>query len=184
MPGRVLNFSEFSSKYSTDQKQDAAASFDTFSNSADNFKEGFDKETYGKPEAGPNRPIATGSEQTPAQPGEEGAPKFNPSAEDDTDLETKAPTAEPADDETPEPEMGANPKGKKKTNESLLSLLESYDDCEDCEEGAMYLDQEAETAGPIVICTSCGTQKAMDAEVPEEDPWYQQGFGMQCGCNM
>jgi hypothetical protein len=184
MPGRVLNFSEFSSKYSKDQQQDAAASFDTFSTSADNFKEGFDKETYGKPEAGPNRPLSTGSENTPAQPGEKGAPKFNPTAADDTDLtKTKAP-AESDEDETPEPEMGANPKEKKKANESLRSLLESYDDCKDCDDGAMYLDQEVERSGPIVICSSCGTQKAMDSQIPEEDPWYSQEFGMQCGCNM
>lgn len=182
MAGRVLNFAEFSTKFSKDSQQDSAASFDTFSNSADNFKEGFDKETYGQPEPGPRRPISGGEETTPPQPGEEGAPKFN-SAPTET---APTPQAEEKseEDETPEPEMGANPKEKKKANESLRSLLESYDDCDECMDDAMYLDQEVEDGGPIVICSSCGTQKPMDSQVPEEDPWYHQGLGMQCGCNM
>jgi hypothetical protein len=182
MAGRVLNFAEFSSKFSKDSEQNTAASFDTFSHSADNFKEGFDKETYGSPEPKPNRPISTSDEPTPPQPGENGAPKFNSSAADSTKLEKPESSESSEEDETPEPEMGANP--KKKTNESLEWLLERYDDCDDCMDDSILLDKEYADAGPIVICSSCGTQKAMDAEVPEEDPWYSQEFGMQCGCNM
>ena len=177
MPGRVLNFLEFSDKYSNGSTE--PASVDDIKNAAANFEEGFDEETYNQPQIGPNRPVDGNYEATPATPGEEGAPKFNSSAADSTEL-SKA--SDENEDETPEPEMGANP--KKKTNESLRSLLESYDDCDECMDDAIYLDQEVEDGGPIVMCSSCGTQKPMEAEVPEEDPWYHQGLGMQCGCNM
>lgn len=78
MTGRVLNFSEFQDKYSTEGQQDAAAALSDFSAASDNFQTGFDDATYDSPQLGPKRPISGGSEMTPAQPGEMGSPSFNP----------------------------------------------------------------------------------------------------------
>ena len=65
---RVLNFSEFGKKYSQDSENDIAASYSDFSSSADNFQEAFDEDTYEDGQTGPNRPITSGGEETPAEP--------------------------------------------------------------------------------------------------------------------
>jgi hypothetical protein len=75
---RVLNFSEFGNKYNKESAQDIAASYSEFTGAADQFQDGFDDTTYddgGQP--GPKRPIEGGNEDSPAQPGEEGTPKYN-----------------------------------------------------------------------------------------------------------
>lgn len=77
MTGRVLNFSEFQDKYSTDAQQDSAASYSEFSTASDNFQTAFDDASYEGPQLGPKRPVSGGSEMTPAQPGETGAPAFS-----------------------------------------------------------------------------------------------------------
>jgi hypothetical protein len=77
MTGRVLNFFEFQEKYSTDAQQDSAASYSEFSTASDNFQTAFDDASYEGPQLGPKRPVSGGSEMTPAQPGESGAPAFN-----------------------------------------------------------------------------------------------------------
>ena len=74
---RVLNFAEFGKKYSQEAAQDNAASYSEFTKSAENFQEGFDDDTYGDGQIGPNRPMSVGSSKTPAQPGEDGAPSFS-----------------------------------------------------------------------------------------------------------
>lgn len=132
MPGRILNFSEFFGKYSKDTEKN----LDDFTNAASNFEEGFDDETYNQNQIGPNRPVAGGTEVTPPQPGETGAPKFTsqPDTEmnapeeeelEETPEETKetpeAPEEEEEGDETPEPEIGANPEeDTEKVEESKL----------------------------------------------------------------
>lgn len=146
MPGRILNFAEFFGKYSSDGEK----SLDDFTNAASNFEEGFDDETYNQNQIGPNRPVAGGTEVTPPQPGETGAPKFTSQpdaemnapeeeekeempeevetpeeAEEEAEEETEATETEEEEeseeDETPEPEMGANPKeDKEKVEESRL----------------------------------------------------------------
>jgi hypothetical protein len=85
MADRVLNFSEFQGKYSEETSQDAAASLSDFSTSSDNFADGFDETTYEEKPIGPKRPISDG-ESTPAQPGENGAPKFNPDSTSGVEL--------------------------------------------------------------------------------------------------
>lgn len=79
MADRVLNFSEFQTKYSQESEQDSAAALDNFSAAADNFSTGFDDSTYDEAPLGPKRPIASG-EMTPVQPGDDGAPKFDSNA--------------------------------------------------------------------------------------------------------
>lgn len=87
---RVLNFSEFGKKYSQDSENDIAASYSEFSSSADNFQEAFDDDTYEDGQTGPKRPIASGSEETPAEPSgfnqeepdEMQAPEYDESEED------------------------------------------------------------------------------------------------------
>jgi hypothetical protein len=77
MTGRVLNFSEFQDKYSSETQQDSAAAYSDFSTASDNFQTAFDDASYDGPQLGPKRPVSGGSEMTPAQPGESGAPAFN-----------------------------------------------------------------------------------------------------------
>ena len=77
MPGRVLNFLEFSDKYSGGEGNEF--SLDDMKNASSNFEEGFDDDTYDLPEIGANRPVS-GNDMgmaTPASPGEEGAPDFS-----------------------------------------------------------------------------------------------------------
>lgn len=74
---RVLNYSEFAGKYSQEAQQDMAASYSEFSKASDNFQEGFDEDTYEEGQSGPKRPLNIGSDETPVQPGEDGAPEFS-----------------------------------------------------------------------------------------------------------
>jgi len=85
MADRVLNFSEFQSKYSEETEQDAAAAYSDMSTAADNFSDGFDEDTYEENPIGPKRPVASG-EDTPVQPGEAGAPAFDPNATSGTEF--------------------------------------------------------------------------------------------------
>jgi hypothetical protein len=130
MPGRILNFSEFFGKYSKDTEKN----LDDFTNASSNFEEGFDDETYNQNQIGPNRPVAGGTEVTPPQPGETGAPKFTSqpdvemnapeeeeleeTPEEETKETPEAPEEEEGD-ETPEPEMGANPEESKEDKEKV-----------------------------------------------------------------
>ena len=146
MPGRVLNFLEFSDKYSGGEGNEF--SLDDMKNASSNFEEGFDDDTYDLPEIGANRPVS-GNDMgmaTPASPGEEGSPNFStdpsqgmsaPSDEEpledeesveDEDAATQAVSDSGDDDEEEEtdeddeveegnPEAGANP--KKKVEESI-----------------------------------------------------------------
>jgi hypothetical protein len=79
MADRVLNFSEFQTKYSQESEQDSAAALSNLSTAADSFSTGFDDSTYDEAPLGPKRPIASG-ETTPVQPGDTGAPKFDSNA--------------------------------------------------------------------------------------------------------
>lgn len=136
MPGRVLNFSEFFGKYSSETADEK--NLDSFTQSSANFEEGFDDATYDQNQLGPNRPVSSGMESTPAQPGETGAPAFNSQmdasmnapeeqeipeeteeeefeeTESDEDTE-ESPETEESD--VPEPEAGANPKKEKEKME-------------------------------------------------------------------
>lgn len=73
MPGRILNFSEFFDKYSKETPGDDQ-DVTPLEQSASNFEEGFDKETYGDDTLGPKRPIKGGDLETPPAPDEAGSP--------------------------------------------------------------------------------------------------------------
>ena len=79
MADRVLNFKEFSDKFSEDSEQNQAASVQDIASASDNFSQGFDDTTYDKSELGPNKPVDIGSEESIAQPGDVGAPSFSSS---------------------------------------------------------------------------------------------------------
>ena len=136
MPGRVLNFSEFFGKYSSETGSEK--NLDDFTQSSSNFEEGFDDATYDQNPLGPNRPVSSGSDMTPAQPGETGAPKFSSTMdssmnapeeqeipEETEEVETEELVEEPESEEepsaeesdVPEPEAGANPKKEKEKME-------------------------------------------------------------------
>ena len=123
MPGRILNFSEFFGKYSKDSGA-KEKNLDTFTQSSANFEEGFDKDTYDQTQLGPNKPVAGGSDTTPALPGEAGAPQFSSTPAEEMEApeateteeqeENETPEATETEEqegteETPEPEAGANP---------------------------------------------------------------------------
>ena len=63
MPGRVLNFLEFSDKYSGGDNE---FSLDDMKNASSNFEEGFDDDTYNLPEIGANRPVSGEYETAPS----------------------------------------------------------------------------------------------------------------------
>jgi hypothetical protein len=142
MPGRVLNFSEFFGKYSSEDG-DSNQNLDNFTQSSSNFEEGFDDSTYDQNQLGPNRPVS-GGEETPSQPGENGTSVFNSAIDqsmdapdenempdetegdleldnldepEETDLDDDGDSEEDDSEEVPEPEAGANPK-KEKVEES------------------------------------------------------------------
>lgn len=109
MSGRVLNFSEFNDKYSSESQSDEK-NLNSFTQASSNFEEGFDKDTYNTDQLGPNRPASDHSEKTPPQPGEMGAPKFNSNKIEDMNA-----PEEPSGIEQPnEEEESAEPKEEKK----------------------------------------------------------------------
>ena len=66
MPGRVLNFFEFSDKYSSGEATEK--DLQDVTSAAANFADGFDDSTYDQPEIKPNRPVNGEYETTPAAP--------------------------------------------------------------------------------------------------------------------
>lgn len=117
---RVLNFSEFGKKYSQEAAQDAAASYSEFAKSADNFQEGFDEDTYEEGQSGPKRPIETASSETPALPGEEGAPSFSSNAPEGMEA--------PEDNESEEEKVELSDDEKESLEASVDQPEESDDD--------------------------------------------------------
>jgi len=110
MPGRVLNFSEFFGKYSSDNGEKDAASFDDFAKAASNFEAGFDENSYDKTQLGPNRPVSGGEGAVPV-PGDAGAPKFRSAKpegmeapEETEEEEIETPETEEEEAESPEAE--------------------------------------------------------------------------------
>ena len=139
MPGRVLNFLEFSDKYS--DGSDNQVSLDDIKNASSNFEEGFDEDTYDQPQIGANRPVSGEYEMTPSSPGETGAPSFTSDNSDDMNAPEEMEEPEESTEENEEsdedeeneeseedeeneedtdsgnPEAGANP--KKKVDEGI-----------------------------------------------------------------
>jgi hypothetical protein len=113
MPGRVLNFLEFSDKYSNGSNE--PVSVDDIANASSNFEEGFDEETYNQPQIGPNRQISGNYEMTPATPGSEGAPAFSADNTEDMNApeegqeegEEQEEAESPAEEETESAEEGS-----------------------------------------------------------------------------
>lgn len=135
MADRVLNFSEFQSKYSQETEQDSAAAYSDIASAADNFANGFDETTYEENPIGPKRPVASG-EVAPVQPGEEGAPAYNPNATSGTEFPDEEETEEDSEETEVNPvygdydeDAGGNPE---------------EDEDEDSEEGEDEEDDEDE----------------------------------------
>ena len=202
MPGRILNFSEFFGKYSKDTEKN----LDDFTNAASNFEEGFDDETYNQNQIGPNRPVAGGTEVTPPQPGETGAPKFTSQpdtemnapeeeeleetpteqAADETEEAPEAPEEEEEGDETPEPEMGANPEESKEDEEKVEEfklvkgfhqfISESYYYDSDYLSDDDWKEDRFDDGDDTEIYDKHGYCE--DCGEPNDE------FGSTCGCNM
>lgn len=116
MPGRILNFSEFFGKYSKDSGA-KEKNLDTFTQSSANFEEGFDKETYDQTQLGPNKPVASGSDATPAMPGEAGAPQFSSTPAEEMEAPDATETGEQEENETPEDTETEEQEGTEETPE-------------------------------------------------------------------
>lgn len=129
MSERILNFSEFSKKYSNGNND---RSLDDLKGSAANFEEGFDDATYDG-SIGPNRPVASGDSTTPPQPGDDGT-----SFDSDIDMELNPP------EEITEPEVTSpdeedieETEGDEETEDDSpepSEVLDSGEDEEDTEE--------------------------------------------------
>ena len=182
MSERVLNFSEFFSKYSGDKEK----SLGDITQASSNFETGFDETTYDQKPIGPHRPEAGAMEVTPPSPGGAGAPKFSFSQDeemnapdeevDDTKVNTPPAEKQPEeseeneeedeeeeDDDVPEPEKsGANPKKKEKGETSESSrFVKGF---------AKFISETYEYVEDEENCPDCGT------------PFDE--FGANCGCNM
>jgi len=105
MSNRVLNFSEFNTKYSSETSTPANAS--DMANAAANFEEGFDDSTYDQPQIGPNRPVSGNYDITPASSGiafnENPSDDMNAPAEGD-DQNWPGAMAEAGEEDANEPE--------------------------------------------------------------------------------
>jgi len=185
MPGRVLNFLEFSDKYS--DGSDNQVSLDDIKNASSNFEEGFDEDTYDQPQIGANRPVSGEYEMTPSSPGETGAPSFTSDNSDDMNApkeneesdeeEEESEESEEEEEETSSkdegnPEAGANPKKKVDEGFTLVKgFLQFVNEDEDCKECGDQIgsDTFAENGD---ICPNC------------KEEYTDDEYGTSCGCNM
>lgn len=213
MPGRVLNFVEFSDKYSNGS--DEPVSLDDMKNAAANFEEGFDDETYDQPQISPNRPISGNYEMTPSSPGEEGAPSFSSDNSDDmkapTDNITLDTTEEDLEDESIEEDQPLPAPSSEDDEESDEEEEDESDEEEEDEEheegnpeaGANPKKKVDESITLVksfiqfineeVECDTCGDSEYMNSDkYAEEDDTCQEcgeeylrnEYGYSCGCNM
>ena len=186
MPGRVLNFLEFSDKYSGGAED---INLDDIKNSASNFEEAFDDTTYDQPEIKANRPVSGEYESTPAQPtgsadqfqqdmpeGMEAPdePELPAQVEsnldtnqEDTDSSSEEEESETIEDEEEEPENEAgNPESDEKVEEGI-TLVRGF---------AQFINEEFSSEEDEWeeddSCPDCG-----------ESPIANE-YGYSCGCNM
>lgn len=194
MPGRVLNFLEFSDKYSGGGDD---INLDDIKNSSSNFEEAFDDETYDQPEIKANRPISGEYESTPAEPtgtaaqfqqdmpeGMEApdepelpaqvesnldANKSEETEETEEESEREEEDNEEEEEEEPENEAG-NPESDEKVEEGI-TLVKGFaqfvneSDFNHYEEDEDYHEEDDN-------CPDCG-----------ESPISNE-YGYSCGCNM
>jgi len=185
MPGRVLNFFEFSDKYSNTSATDR--DLEDVTGAASNFADGFDDSTYDQPEIKPNRPVKGNYESTPSAPN-----GFNPNASN----KMSAPKESDQKTNKPEEEDG-NPE---ESNESMSYaksfkryLNEMYDD---------YQPEDLGDDEEIVTTMSSGESLGIDPYAvegsdefgyyPEDEEvcpncgegYFEDQYGISCGCNM
>jgi hypothetical protein len=210
MSGRVLNFFEFSDKYSTGNSDPLGV--DNMTSASSNFEEGFDDTTYDQPELGPKRPVAGNYEATPAGPGEGSVPAFSqgerpgmnpPEEEEDDDFEDDAEEVEEEDDDD-----SGNPEGdeteedeteEEKVEESFRLvksfsrfLNESYDDYYGEEsEYDEYSDEDYTEDYGANPDDYFGYGANPEDDYSEEDEQFCSNcgamgdeYGYSCGCNM
>lgn len=169
MSGRILNFSEFFDKYSKEEEKE----FGDFTQSAANFEEGFDKETYTQTQLGPNKPVDSNVENTPPSPGEHNTPSFT----NKKDKEMDAPddiAAELEKEEIPQPEAGTNPEKEMKESKKFKEVVGFNQFInEQIDWGAEYVPEEGweeenlEEYEDEELCPTCG----------------EEIIGYSCGCN-
>ncbi len=200
MPGRVLNFFEFSDKYSSGEATEK--DLQDVTSAAANFADGFDDSTYDQPEIKPNRPVSGEYENTPAQPAE-----FNPEAskemaapvqktEDAEDVEE-----EDEDDDDAENDDEAENGNPEESNESMKYaksfrgyVNEMYSDYageeEDPDSEMPYTMEPDSTLGldPYEVdgADSFGYYPDGGEEVCPDcgEEYSEDEYGVNCGCNM
>ena len=211
MSGRVLNFTEFSDKYSNSSNE--PISIDDLTNASSNFEEGFDDETYDQPEIKPNRPVAGNYEITPSAPGDADAPAF--SAENTEDMNAPQEESDESETELPnetEDDFTFNKSKESKEEEEEESTEEESEEDEDeqeegnpeaganpkkkVEEGFSLVKgfaQFVNEAGYVYLPKEAFTEKDYYANGEEEEDDtctecgeapIQNEYGTSCGCNM
>jgi type IV secretory pathway VirB10-like protein len=210
MQGRVLNFLEFSDKYSTGSTEPATV--DDIANAASNFEEGFDETTYDQPEIKANRPVSGEYEMTPATPGSEGAPSFSADNTEDMNAPEETPMenqeeVDHEESESPAEESAEHAEGGSEEDE------EEDEDEEDIEEGnpeaganpkkkveegftlVKGFEQFVNEAGYVYLPKEAFSKEGYyaDNEGEEEDEEtcpdcgevpLRNEYGVSCGCNM
>lgn len=187
MGDRVLNFSEFADKYSSEDGLDV----NDITIASDNFKNGFDDASYDSPEIKPNRPVKDTESFIPG-PDEDGAPSFTSDVKSDMIAPTEEeegieePSVEIEDEEIIEPEGSAIPEIDFDEDGGNPEEEDEEDDEEEDEEEEEEENEEEETnesvngllesfdsfnsrdfqdnsilddSKCIVICKSCGSEK-------------------------
>jgi hypothetical protein len=202
MSNRVLNFSEFNTKYSSETSTPANAS--DMANAAANFEEGFDDSTYDQPQIGPNRPVSGNYDITPASSGiafnENPSDDMNAPAEGD-DQNWPGAMAEEVEDDENEPEEveedeedddEGNPENEEIVEESY-SVVKGF--IQFINESDEYYADEDETGYGMNPDSyeddDDETGYGMNPDSYEDDESFCSGcgavgdkYGYNCGCNM
>ncbi len=176
MPGRVLNFLEFSDKYSNGSSE--PLSVDAMTGASANFEEGFDETTYDQPELGPKRPVSGEYEATPAPDasaisfGQDNSPEMNaPEESEESEEPEELEEGEEESEETDEDEESDETDEEEEEDEKDLGNPEESNENFTLVKGFARFVNESMLEHPEV-CTKCG-------EDIEEDE-----YGSSCGCNM
>jgi hypothetical protein len=189
MPGRVLNFLEFSDKYSGGGDD---ISLDDIKNSSSNFEEAFDDDTYDQPEIKANRPVSGEYESTPDQPtgtatqfqqempeGMEAPDEPELPSQVESNLDTnkseedeESEEEEETEDEESEEESG-NPESDAKVEEGI-TLIKGF---------SQFINEEFESDDPSHYEDDDYQEEADDCPDCGESPISNE-YGYSCGCNM
>jgi hypothetical protein len=199
MPGRVLNFFEFSDKYSSNDSVER--DLQDVTDAASNFADGFDDSTYDQPEIKPNRPVSGEYQATPTAPNgfnPEASKKMNAPEEDDDDDDDTGEEYEESGEEDEDDDENGNPEKSNESrlyarsfkgylNETYMDYSKDYSDEEDS--GMPYTFEPDRLQGidsySVEDGDAFGYYPEEDEVCPEcGEPYHEDDYGTSCGCSM